>query len=103
MFVLPNRETYFDLVLLEVLRQGTPVLLARTGGNKWFENKNVKGIFFFDYGNIDDFIAKIKEIQKKKNMGELPNCVESNREFFCKTFRMKEYIDSYLEQVKVRI
>lgn len=102
-FVLPNRETYFDLVLLEVLRQGTPVLLARTGGNKWFENKNVKGVFFFDYGNIDDFIAKIKEIQKKKNMGELPNCVESNREFFCKTFGMKKYIDSYLEQVKVRI
>lgn len=36
-FVLPNRRTYFDLVLLEVLSSGTPVIATRTGGNKSVE------------------------------------------------------------------
>ena len=35
-FVLPNHETYFDLILLEVLSLGVPVVMSRTGGNKYF-------------------------------------------------------------------
>ena len=34
LFVLPNRQTYFDLVLLEALAAGIPVLASDTGGNK---------------------------------------------------------------------
>ena len=34
LFVLPNRQTYFDLVLLEVLSAGVPVVASNTGGNK---------------------------------------------------------------------
>lgn len=33
-FVLPNRETYYDLVLLEVMSMGVPVIATATGGNK---------------------------------------------------------------------
>lgn len=33
-FVLPNRQTYYDLVLLEVLSMGIPVVATATGGNK---------------------------------------------------------------------
>lgn len=33
-FVLPNRQTYYDLVLLEVLSMGIPVIATATGGNK---------------------------------------------------------------------
>lgn len=32
LFILPNRETYFDLVMLEVLSIGTPILATWTGG-----------------------------------------------------------------------
>lgn len=102
-FVLPNRETYFDLVLLEVLRQGTPVLISRTGGNKWFEDKGVEGIFFFDYGDIDDFVAKLKEIQILKRQGKLEEYNKSNRLFFSKTFGMERYITNYIEQIRGRI
>lgn len=34
LFILPNRQTYFDLVLLEVLSTGVPILASNTGGNK---------------------------------------------------------------------
>ena len=43
-FVLPNRETYFDLVMLEVLSLGKIVVASRTGGNKYFEKMNVNGV-----------------------------------------------------------
>lgn len=33
-FVLPNKRTYFDLILLEVLSLGVPVIASSTGGNK---------------------------------------------------------------------
>lgn len=33
-FVLPNKQTYYDLVLLEVLSMGIPVVATATGGNK---------------------------------------------------------------------
>lgn len=33
-FALPNRQTYYDLVLLEVLSMGVPVVATATGGNK---------------------------------------------------------------------
>lgn len=37
-FVLPNRMTYFDLVLLEVMSAGVPVIASATGGNKSVQN-----------------------------------------------------------------
>ena len=95
-FILPNKETYFDLILLEVLRQGTPVLISRTGGNKWYESYNVAGIKFFDYGNTDELIEKIREIKTLKENGELADVKETNRIFFRKTFGMKKYIENYL-------
>lgn len=36
--VIPNRETYFDLVLLEALSLGKPIVTTYTGGNKIFKS-----------------------------------------------------------------
>ena len=102
-FILPNKETYFDLILLEVLRQGTPVILSRTGGNKWFEDKGLIGLKFFEYGNEEELFLRIKEIQQMKLDGELENVKQQNREFCQKEFNMKLYVERYIENVKQRI
>lgn len=47
-FVLPNKETYFDLVLLEVLSLGTPLVISNTGGNKYFEQFKMDGVKLYD-------------------------------------------------------
>lgn len=47
-FVLPNKETYFDLVLLEVLSLGVPVMATRTGGNKLFGDIEAVGVALYD-------------------------------------------------------
>ena len=55
-FVLPNRQTYFDLVLLEVMSMGIPVFASATGGNKSVYNAT-KAITL--YTEIDECVEKI--------------------------------------------
>ncbi len=62
LFILPNKETYFDLILLEVLSIGTPVLASRTGGNKYFDNDEYPGIKEFD--TEEDAVEIIKYMMK---------------------------------------
>lgn len=57
-FVLPNRETYFDLIMLEVLSLGTIVVASNTGGNKHF--KNNKGVLLYD--DINNAIQRLNEV-----------------------------------------
>lgn len=102
-FILPNRDTYFDLILLEVLRQGTPVLLSRTGGNKWFEGKQLGGLKFFEYGNEDELVACVREIQQLKNEGKLEKIKQQSREFCQQEFNMGLYIKRYIENIQSKI
>jgi glycosyltransferase involved in cell wall biosynthesis len=44
--VVPNRQTFFDLNVLQALALGKPVLLSETGGNKTFWTFNESGIMF---------------------------------------------------------
>lgn len=100
-FILPNKQTYFDLILLEVLRQGTPVILSRTGGNKWFEtNKKTDGIFFYDKNNHNQLIEQIEEIYRLKSLGLLEEIKQNNKSFFKSEFNMSTYITRYLSNLK---
>ena len=78
-FVLPNRETYFDLVMLEVLALGKIVIASRTGGNKYFEKQGVKGVFLYD--NVNEAVSLINMI-KSLSVSERLELEESNRQFF---------------------
>ena len=60
-FILPNRQTYFDLILLEVMSTGTPVLASRGGGNTTVE-QDTHAITLYD--NIDDCVNKLNEFLK---------------------------------------
>jgi glycosyltransferase involved in cell wall biosynthesis len=99
-FVLPNKNTYFDLILLEALRQGIPVLLSRTGGNKWFENKGVKGLLFYDNENIEEFVNNLNVVNDLKCRGLLGTIKSETRSFFRKEFNMQTYIDNYIILLK---
>ncbi|MGB8452077.1 MAG: glycosyltransferase family 4 protein [Anaerocolumna sp.] len=75
LFILPNKETYFDLILLEILSLGKIIVASKTGGNKYFEKFNNCGIFL--YKNIEESIRQIEDIMKmdkdSKNMIEASN------------------------------
>lgn len=94
-FVLPNKETYFDLVMLEVLSLGQIVVASYTGGNKYFAKYKNSGIFLYSNNaeaeNIINTLIKMSEVERnelrKKNL-ELYKAEFTNEAF------AKRYIDS---------
>lgn len=87
LFVLPNRETYFDLVLLEALSLGLPVLATSTGGNRWFEGH--EGVVLTECTPlaIERTIARLANLGKQsmRKMG-ISNLALYEREFTTKAF-----------------
>lgn len=99
-FVLPNKETYFDIILLEVLRQGVPVIISKTGGNKWFVDKGVAGIHCVDYADVEGGAVLLQQLYVEKKNGRLELQRKANMEFFEKKLYMANYIENYLMSLK---
>lgn len=102
-FILPNKETYFDLVLLEVMSLGVPVIMSNTGGNKYFKRFNAEGLFF--YNNVQDcydLLCKIKQegcIHNQEIQNELKEIFKNN--FSLKIFSLN-YIKAYQNILNVK-
>lgn len=104
LYILPNRETYFDLITLQILRAGVPVALSRTGGNKYFlefPKDETRGILFFDIDDNDKMITIVEDIMRMKNVHpeqyvEMKHC---NRELYEHYFTLDKYIHNYLRAV----
>ena len=93
-FVLPNKQTYFDLVLLEVLSLGIPVVLSDTGGNKFFKKYNLNGLKYFTtvaqgVAAVTDFKLMPKQDREKAGK-ELTDLCESE-------FSVKEFSNRYIQ------
>ena len=54
--MLPNRETYFDIAMLQTLSIGKCSVISNTGGNKEFTN--TPGVKLYD--SIDEAVLCIK-------------------------------------------
>lgn len=101
-FILPNKETYFDIVALEVLREGTPIIMSLTGGNRYFlqfQKKEREGIIFYEYENpnhIDDIIF---ELMVNKNQTNLSHLRMANTKLFNTYFSMQIYVENYKQLI----
>lgn len=96
-FILPNHETYFDLILLEVMSLGKPVILSWTGGNRYFSRFNSEGLVF--YSNIDECVENVNKLRNfgKQNLEKIGN---DNRIIFEKYFTSKKFSINYINTVK---
>ena len=99
-FILPNKETYFDIILLEVLRQGVPIVISKTGGNKLFEDKNVAGIHCYNYDDKEGCSCILKQLYDDKNKGLLIQQKIANEQFFNENFYEPVYIEKYLKSLE---
>ena len=93
-FVLANKETYFDLVMLEVLSLGSIVVASRTGGNKYFDRLKPNAVYLFD--NTDEAISTICKL-KAESSDVLDYKRRSNREMFEKYFTAETFLNNYLQ------
>lgn len=58
--IVPNRNTYFDLIIVQALSINKTIITTNTGGNNWFEDKNIN-LFFVAIDNINAFIEKLND------------------------------------------
>lgn len=95
-FLLPNKETYFDLILLEVLSLGKIIIASKTGGNKYFERFKDSGVLLFE-----NCIGAIMEIEKLKNrtVGERQLLENYNKDMFRKYFTSSVFSDNYIKLI----
>jgi len=61
-YILPNRMTYFDLVLLEAMSCGLPIVLSETGGNRYFLRYPQSGFRFFHPGSAVSLQSAIDSV-----------------------------------------
>lgn len=97
LFILPNRETYFDLVLLEVLSLGVPLMISNTGGNKYFKKFNSKGITYFT--NIDEAITNLNKLIKY-DKGKLKEDGIENQRIYNENFTCEIFARNYINLIK---
>lgn len=95
-FILPNKETYFDLILLEVMSIGKPVILTNTGGNKFFK-KFDGALYYYDYDDIDKVISNIELLLKEKKLEKLG---EKNKKIILNNLTVEIFTNEYINIVK---
>ena len=95
-FVLPNRETYFDLVLLEVLSIGKIIVASNTGGNKFFGKEKYRGIFL--YNTIEEAVNQITKIKGLDN-AKRQELEQNNKRIFMGEFTARTFAQNYISQI----
>jgi len=96
LFILPNKETYFDLSMLETISIGKVSLISLTGGNKRFEGHEDAGIF--TYGSEDEALALIRKIMAL-TPDERTQMEDLQRQFYRNEYTIEKFYDRYKEML----
>lgn len=97
LFLLPNKQTYFDLVLLECLSLGTPVLTSKTGGNKYFLNSGIPGVYLYD--DINTCLTHVRSLRSMKVL-ERRAIGDSNIRAYNELFNEKSFARRYIKMLE---
>ena len=91
--VSPNRNTYYDLAIIEALAQGKIIVTSNTGGNIGLEAK-CKAVITFDNNSSSDFLNKILDL-KSCGKDRLKHLEKQAEKFFCLTSTVDVFAKNY--------
>jgi glycosyltransferase involved in cell wall biosynthesis len=85
--IVPNRDTYFDLGIIQALSINTKIITTLTGGNSWFVDK-FSDVYFADLNEINSFVKllSLEEIYFESN---------KNKKLYDKYFNNKSFALNY--------
>lgn len=96
-FILPNRETYFDIAMLEALSLGKIILATYTGGNKIFKIfKKFKNAGIFYYTSPEEALQQLQYIKNLDATTRL-KLEKRNQEIFTENFTSEIFAKKYIE------
>jgi glycosyltransferase involved in cell wall biosynthesis len=94
-FILPNKDTFFDLILLEVMSLGKTVMLSNTGGNKHFYDLNNSSMYFFNYHSINNILDTFDTLYNQKS--KLEKYSKINYENYILKYTLDKFGQNYTE------
>lgn len=100
LFILPNRVTYFDLVLLEAMSLKKAVLASNTGGNKKVASMSA-GVELFD-PEVKSLTVSLKELLRFKE-GQIQTLGEENFQCYKEYFSLESFASAYKKALSVHI
>ena len=94
-FVLPNRQTYYDLVLLEVLSMGVPVVATATGGNKSVQQiANDLELCGVSAESLAEHILKLVEMKDEDRLAKGQRLQDTYLNYFTESHMAQRYVDT---------
>lgn len=94
-FILPNKMTYYDLFLLEVMSLGIPIIASRTGGNKSVQNlTNTLCLFDNTEKDLADKISMFSSMPSDKLLNIGKETYSAYEKYFTTTSFAQRYIDT---------
>lgn len=105
LYILPNRETYFDLIALQILRAGVPLVLSNTGGNKYFKelpSDETIGMRFFEIEDKAQLLSIAKNLIEAKQtaLSNYNKMSAGNRSLYEKYFTIDKYVATYIAAIE---
>ncbi len=94
-FINANRETYFDLAVIEAISLGKPVVLSETGGNKYFKRFGSSEIYYHSPDNVETGVLALEKAihDSRKNKG----FSQQNYSIFLENFSLEVFLRRYIE------
>lgn len=96
--VIPNRNTYFDLVILEAFSLGKIVISSATGGNIDIAS-DTKGLLLFESGNTEELMNAILRV-KQMTADERKVLEEDAQQYYSRNCRPTQFAKAYKEIIK---
>lgn len=96
-FVLPNRETYYDLVLLEAMSAGVPVIASNTGGNISVK-QTAPALFTYDNGA--EGLCQALQAWFEKPQNERDRLGRELQQAYFANYTVEQFAERYRELVR---
>lgn len=93
--VLPNRSTFFDLIALEAMSAGKPIIASKTGGNIFLSNYS-KGVILFEKLSNENLAYKVIDTISK-GREYLKSLGDSNNHAYNTFFRAEIFAQNYIQ------
>ena len=94
-YMLPNRETYFDIAMLQTLSIGKCSVISNTGGNKEFTN--TPGVKLYD--TVEEAVECIKEYMAK-SVEERSSMENQQRKEFEEKYTIEVFYKNYKKTLR---
>lgn len=97
--IIPNRESYFDIGLIESLSVGRPIITTYTGGHKFFKDKS-RGLILIEPDKDNLKQTLISFIQKIQNKNYLNDIINDNKKLYNDFFTIEKFAERVYELFK---